>query len=75
MKRQTSELICFLWLTIGFVGALFWLGPLLMLGGVFVLASSASRGAKTQVAAMLVGVALGYAAFFYMDARGMIGWK
>jgi len=65
----------FLWLTVGFMAALFWLGPVFILGGIFQLASSASRDAKTQTVTLLVGVAAGYAAFFYMDAQGMIGWK
>ena len=76
MKQQPSLLSNFLWLVFGFlVTLLIWLGPLLIIGGVFVLVSSASRNAKIKTASMFVGVVLGYVAFFYMDAQGMIGWK
>jgi hypothetical protein len=75
MKQPPSLLGNFLWMAFGFFMTLFCLGPILILGGIIVLASSASRDAKIKTASMFVGVVLGYALFVYMDAQGMIGWR
>ena len=75
MKQYLSLLSNLFWMVAGFFGTLFWLGPLLIIGGIFVLASSASRDTKIKTASLFVGVILGYAAFFYMDIHGMIGWQ
>lgn len=76
MKQSLPFLSICLWLIFGFlITLLCWLGPLLILGGFFLLISSASRDAKIKTASMFVGVTLGYAVFFYLDAQSMIGWK
>lgn len=76
MKQPLPFLSNCLWLIFGFLITLMcWLGPLLILGGFFVLISSASRDAKIKTASMFFGVFLGYATFLYLDAQGMVGWK
>lgn len=74
MKLHPPFLINFLFLALGFFATLFCLGPLLIIGGVFVLVSSTSKDNKIRTVSMLIGVALGFAVFVYMDAQGMIWW-